>query len=129
VIKQIGCKEKLMRIVAISPDCEFPLKVNDSSYPFSLSYFIQCFLRIKAEASVEDLVVGKFDYLIQLAKCFNNFRDFSFIKRELINNKSFEYILNLPFTEEIEEKNLPYDLVNTSIDLFRTLNSKKEIYI
>ncbi|MEY4888410.1 MAG: hypothetical protein RL237_473 [Actinomycetota bacterium] len=65
VIKQIGCKDKLMRIVAITPDSEFPMKVNDSCYPFSLSYFIQCFLRIKAEAADENLLVGKADYLTQ----------------------------------------------------------------
>lgn len=113
-----------MKILALVPDCDFPLKLGNNRYPFSLSYFIQCFLRIKREINMNENLIGNLDSLIILANCFNNFKDFSFKSGKLIENKWYDFVLNLQFTEEITQNEIPIELVNLAIEFFTCLNGK-----
>ena len=113
-----------MKILALVPDCEFPLKIDKVTYPYSLSYFIQCFIRMKREINTNDNIIGNLDSLIVLACSFNNYKDFSFKSGKLIENKWYDFVLNLQFTEEISENEIPKELVNSAVDFFSCLNSK-----
>lgn len=114
-----------LQFVALIPDCrndfEFMKNKTLSHIPFSLPYFIQCYLRVKhrmdhptLNGDVKDLI-GIFGIFIQ------NFINLKLNEDSIIMYQKLDKAIKLPFTDEIEEDQLPADLVKCGRDFFASL--------
>ena len=104
------CKDKTSQFFLVFiPNIRNPMKFNDIKFPFSLDYFIQCYLRLKNRHGHEVLngedEDSKYVYLSFL-KLFQNF-DF---EKKTSTNKEFKdnvFLQRIDFTDE--EKDIKAD--------------------
>ena len=126
---QIKSSFKLdLQFVALIPDCinEFRFGDNFNSFiPFSLSYFIQCYLRVK-HRNDHPTLNGNTQNLINIFGIFiSNFINVSLKENNIIMLQKLNRAIKLPFTDEIEEEGLPEDLVDAARKFFEELIKNK----
>ena len=127
--KNINTSFKLdLQFVALIPDCinnfEFGGK-SKSFIPFSISYFIQCYLRVKHRYDHPTLN-GDTKNLINIFGIFiSNFINVSLKENNIIMFYKLNRAIKLPFTDEIEDEGLPKDLVQAGRDFFEELVRNK----
>lgn len=127
--KNINTGFKLdLQYVALIPDCinYFHFGDNLSSFiPFSMSYFVQCYLRVKHRFDHPTLN-GDVKNLINIFGIFiSNFINVSLTENNIIMFQKLNRAIKLPFTDEIEEEGLPKDLVKAGRDFFEELIKNK----
>ena len=117
-----------LQFVALIPDCinEFRFGNNNNSFiPFSLSYFIQCYLRVRHRDDHPTLN-GDTKNLINIFGIFiSNFINVSLKENNIIMLQKLNRAIKLPFTDEIEEEGLPEDLVDAARKFFEELIKNK----
>ena len=117
-----------LQFVALIPDCinYFRFGENLNSFvPFSLSYFIQCYLRVKHRDDHPTLN-GDTPNLINIFGIFiSNFINVSLKENNIIMLQKLNRAIKLPFTDEIEEESLPEDLVDAARKFFEELIKNK----
>ena len=117
-----------LQFVALIPDCinEFRFGENFNSFiPFSLSYFIQCYLRVK-HRNDHPTLNGDTKNLINIFGIFiSNFINVSLKESNIITFQKLNRAIKLPFTDEIEEEGLPKDLVDAARKFFEELIKNK----
>ena len=113
-----------LQYVALIPDCikYFEFGENSTSFiPFSISYFIQCYLRVKHRFDHPTLN-GDTKNLINIFGIFiSNFINVSLTENNIIMFQKLNRAIKLPFTDEIEEEALPKDLVDAGRKFFEEL--------
>ena len=117
-----------LQYVALIPDCikYFEFGENSTSFiPFSISYFIQCYLRVKHRFDHPTLN-GDTQNLINIFGIFiSNFINVSLTENNIIMFQKLNRAIKLPFTDEIEEEALPKDLVDAGRKFFEELIRNK----
>jgi hypothetical protein len=117
-----------LQFVALIPDCidDFRFGENLNSFiPFSLSYFIQCYLRVK-HRNDHPTLNGDTKNLINIFGIFiSNFINVSLKENNIIMLQKLNRAIKLPFTDEIEEEGLPEDLVDSARKFFEELIKNK----
>ena len=117
-----------LQYVALIPDCikYFEFGENSTSFiPFSISYFIQCYLRVKHRFDHPTLN-GDTKNLINIFGIFiSNFINVSLTENNIIMFQKLNRAIKLPFTDEIEEEALPKDLVDAGRKFFEELIRNK----
>ena len=127
--KNIDTSFKLdLQFVALIPDCikyfEFGEKSN-AFIPFSISYFIQCYLRVK-HRNDHPTLNGDTKNLINIFGIFiSNFINVSLTENSIIMFHKLNRAIKLPFTDEIEDEGLPQDLVEAGKKFFEELIKNK----
>ena len=119
-----------LQYVALIPDCikyfEFGEK-STSFIPFSISYFIQCYLRVKHRYDHPTLN-GDTKNLINIFGIFiSNFINVSLTEKNIMMFQKLNRAIKLPFTDEIEEEGLPKDLVDAGRKFFEELIGNKNV--
>ena len=114
-----------LQFIALIPDCicdfEFMKNERMSSIPFSLSYFIQCYLRVKHRDDHPTLN-GNVKNLMSIFGVFvQNFIDVKLNESSIMLHQKLDGAFKLPFTDEIEESMLPNDLVECAREFFASL--------
>jgi hypothetical protein len=127
--KNVNTSFKLdLQYVALIPDCinYFRFGENDNSYiPFSISYFIQCYLRVKHRFDHPTLN-GDTKNLINIFGIFiSNFINVSLTENNIIMYQKLHRAIKLPFTDEIEDESLPKELVEAGRKFFEELIGNK----
>jgi hypothetical protein len=90
-----------------------------------LSYFIQCYLRVKHRDDHPTLN-GDTPNLINIFGIFiSNFINVSLKENNIIMLQKLNRAIKLPFTDEIEEESLPEDLVDAARKFFEELIKNK----
>ena len=117
-----------LQFVALIPDCinEFRFGNNFNSFiPFSLSYLIQCYLRVR-HRNDHPTLNGNTPNLINIFGIFiSNFINVSLKENNIIMLQKLNRAIKLPFTDEIEEEGLPEDLVDAARKFFEELIRNK----
>ena len=117
-----------LQFVALIPDCinYFRFGPNFNSFiPFSLSYFIQCYLRVK-HRNDHPTLNGDTPNLINIFGIFiSHFINVSLNENNIIMLQKLNRAIKLPFTDEIEEESLPEDLVDAARKFFEELIKNK----
>jgi hypothetical protein len=112
-----------IKYVALLPDCG-SFKISDKKLlPFSLSYFIQCYVRIRNRFNHQTLNGDNKNLICILGLFMGNFINFSLNEQNLILHYKFDKIIKLPFTEELSDK-LPDDLVKAATIFFDSLSNQ-----
>ena len=119
-----------LQYVALIPDCIKYFEFGDNSksfIPFSISYFIQCYLRVKHRYDHPTLN-GDTKNLINIFGIFiSNFINVSLTEKNIMMFQKLNRAIKLPFTDEIEEEGLPKDLVDAGRQFFEELIGNKNI--
>ena len=105
------CTDKTSQFFLVFiPNIENPIKINDLNFPFSLDYFIQCYLRLKNRKGHEVLNGQDESSIYVYLSFFKLFLNFDFEKKinsnEEFNNNVILHKIN--FTDEdknIKDKN------------------------
>ena len=123
--KNVDTSFKLdLQYVALIPDCinNFTFGEKGNSFiPFSISYFIQCYLRVRHRDDHPTLN-GDTKNLINIFGIFiSNFINVSLTENNIITFQKLNRAIKLPFTDEIEEEALPKDLVEAGRQFFEEL--------
>ena len=117
-----------LQFVALIPDCikYFEFGENCNSFiPFSISYFIQCYLRVK-HRNDHPTLNGDTKNLINIFGIFiSNFINVSLKENNIIMFHKLNRAIKLPFTDEIEDEGLPQDLVEAGKNFFEELIKNK----
>ena len=116
-----------LQYVALIPDCinYFEFGEKKAFIPFSISYFIQCYLRVRHRDDHPTLN-GDTKNLITIFGIFiSNFINVSLTENNIIMFHKLNRAIKLPFTDEIEEEGLPKDLVQAGRDFFEELIRNK----
>ena len=129
--KNIDTSFKLdLQFVALIPDCinYFHFGENNSSFiPFSFSYFIQCYLRVRHRDDHPTLN-GDTKNLINIFGIFiSNFINVSLTENNIMMFQKLNRAIKLPFTDEIEDEGLPQDLVEAGRKFFEELIRNKNV--
>jgi hypothetical protein len=112
-----------IKYVALLPDCG-SFKISDKKViPFSLSYFIQCYVRIRNRFNHQTLNGDNKSLICILGLFMGNFINFSLNEQNLLLHYKFDKIIKLPFTEEFDDK-IPSDLVKAAREFFDTLSNQ-----
>ena len=112
-----------IKIVALVPDCKYFFKLNEyHTYPFSLSYFIQCYMRVKLRRNHETLN-GDQDIMNIMGMFFNSFINIQFDSNTLLGNYQFSNVIKLPFTDEIPESELTPQIIEASKKFFASFKT------
>ena len=117
-----------LQFVALIPDCinyfEFSSEVT-AFIPFSLSYFIQCYLRVK-HRNDHPTLNGDTKNLINIFGIFiQNFINVSLKENNIMMFQKLDKAIKLPFTDEIEDSMLPKDLVEAGKKFFSNIMRDK----
>ena len=104
------CTDKTSQFFLVFiPNIENPIKINDLNFPFSLDYFIQCYLRLKNRKGHEVLNGQDESSIYVYLSFFKLFLNFDFEKKinsnEEFNNNVILHKIN--FTDE--DKNIKVD--------------------
>ena len=117
-----------LQYVALIPDCinYFHFGENNTSFiPFSISYFIQCYLRVRHRDDHPTLN-GDTKNLINIFGIFiSNFINVSLTENNIITYYKLNRAIKLPFTDEIEDESLPEELVEAGRKFFGELVGNK----
>ena len=97
------CTDKTSQFFLVFiPSIENPIKINDLNFPFSLDYFIQCYLRLKNRKEHEVLKGQDESSIYVYLSFFKLFQNFDFEKKinsnEEFNNNVILHKIN--FTDE-----------------------------
>lgn len=116
-----------LKFVALLPECinsfEFTKNRAKATIPFSLSYFIQCYLRVK-HRNDHPTLNGDAKNLINIFGIFiANFIDLQLTESSIIMHQKLDKAIKLPFTDEVDESQLPEDLVDAARNFFSTLSN------
>ena len=113
-----------LKFIALTPECVNYFFFSDTSFiPFSLSYFIQCYLRVKHRNDHPTLNGDQKDLIVVFAVFIKNFINVSLKENDIIMFNKLDQIIKLPFTDEIDENNLPKELVNTAKKFFVSIQN------
>lgn len=130
-MKSIRGIEKVdVKFVALLPDCLTSNSISLSptkNISFSLAYFIQCYVRIKHRTNHPTLNGDKHDLICIIAMFINNFVNFSLTEQNLMLHYQFNKAIKLPFTDEIQEDQLPKDLLSAARDFLNNMPSGNNI--
>ena len=112
---KLFCKDKLKQyFVVFIPNISKPLEISNLWFPFSLNYFIQCYLRLKNRHGHEVLngedEQSKYVY-ISFLKLFQNFDFYKNISLEP-NFLSNVFIQTINFTDESKNMEIDNDTHN-----------------
>ena len=95
-----------------------------------MGYFLQCFLNLNQKNTLSDALVGKSDYLLELAIKFNNFKGFSFNEHEQSDEKWFDDVAFISFFEkEVREEEFPKEMVEDLNEFFEILSRKNYLIV
>lgn len=112
-------KKTSYEIYVFHPNIRTPLQSKYYTYPFSLSYFIQCYYRIKHRKGHETLDFEKNPFahhiLIGFLTLYNNY------KFEINNNKIFFYPLSLSDEKDIQFSD---EVIRSFNNMMKTVNGK-----
>ena len=115
-----------LQFVALIPDCINYFKFGTNAYiPFSISYFIQCYLRVKHRRDHPTLNGNTSNLIVIFGIFISNFINVSLTENNIIMFHKLNRAIKLPFTDEIEEEGLPQDLVQAGRDFFEDLIKNK----
>ena len=117
-----------LQFVALIPDClnYFEFSTEITAYlPFSLSYFIQCYLRVK-HRNDHPTLNGDTKNLINIFGIFiQNFINVSLKENNIMMFQKLDKAIKLPFTDEIENSMLPEELVRAAKGFFYNVMNDK----
>ena len=125
--KNVDTSFKLdLQFVALIPDCIKYFEFGKNAYiPFSISYFVQCYLRVKHRFDHPTLNGDTKDLIVIFGIFISNFINVSLTENNIIMFHKLNRAIKLPFTDEIEEEGLPKDLVEAGKDFFNELITNK----
>ena len=127
VISDFTKIDKQVSFIGIIPECinNFLLGPN-LSIPFSLSYLIQCYIRVRNRTNHPLMNQNRKDLLLFLMGSFiKNFVGVSLDSSKLMNLYSIEQTFKLPFTDEIDDSQFPEDILVPSMFFIGTLVDSK----
>lgn len=112
-----------VKFVSLLPDCCESINVSDNiTVPFSLSYFIQCYVRIRHRKNHQTLNGDHENLICILGMFINNFMNFTLNEKNLILHYHFDKAIKLPFTKEFSEDKINSDLIASAKEYFRNLS-------
>ena len=118
---------KQVVFIGLIPECinNFIIK-SDLFLPFSLSYLIQCYIRVRNRTNHPLMNQNRKDLLLFLMGSFlKNFIGVSLDSDKLMNLYSIEQVYKLQFTDEIDDNQLPEEILITSAFFIGTLVDSK----
>lgn len=114
-------KDLNVKYVALLPDCQ-PFVISErKSVPFSLSYFIQCYVRIKHRRDHPTLNGNNPNLISILVMFMNNFTNFDVGEQNLMMHYKFNKVIKLPFVDDFYEGLIPDELVECAKEFFDSL--------
>ena len=119
--------DKNVTFVGLIPECinNFILGPN-LSIPFSLSYLIQCYIRVRNRTNHPLMNQNRKDLLLFLMGSFiKNFIGVSLDNSKLMNLYSIDETFKLQFTDEIDDTQFPEDILIPSMFFIGTLVDSK----
>ena len=118
---------KQVVFIGLIPECinNFIIK-SDLFLPFSLSYLIQCYIRVRNRTNHPLMNQNRKDLLLFLMGSFlKNFIGVSLDSDKLMNLYSIEQTYKLPFTDEIDDGQFPEEILVPSAFFIGTLVDSK----
>ena len=119
--------DKQISFVGLLPDCinNFIL-ANHIPLPFSLSYLIQCYIRVRNRTNHPLMNQNRKDLLLFLMRSFiKNFVGISLESSKLMTLYSINQTFKLPFTDELDDNQFPEDILVSSNFFIGTLVDSK----
>ena len=119
--------DKQVSFVALIPECinNFILG-NGHGLPFSLSYLIQCYIRVRNRTNHPLMNQNRKDLLLFLMGSFiKNFIGVSLDSTKLMDLYSIDQTFKLPFTDELDDGQFPEDILVPSGFFIGTLVDSK----
>ena len=119
--------DKQVSFVALIPECinNFILG-NGHALPFSLSYLIQCYIRVRNRTNHPLMNQNRKDLLLFLMGSFiKNFIGVSLDSSKLMDLYSIDQTFKLPFTDELDDSQFPEDILVPSGFFIGTLIDSK----
>ena len=107
---KLFCTDKNSQFfLAFIPNIKKPIKINDIKFPFSLDYFIQCYLRLKNRKGHEVLNGQDESSILVYLSFFKLFQNFDFEKKISSNEEFSNNVIlhEMNFTDE--EKDIKID--------------------
>ena len=118
---------KQVVFVGLIPECINNFIINSDLFlPFSLSYLIQCYIRVRNRTNHPLMNQNRKDLLLFLMGSFlKNFIGVSLDSDKLMNLYSIEQTYKLQFTDEIDDSQFPEDILVPSGFFIGTLVDSK----
>ena len=119
--------DKQVSFVALIPECinNFIFGTN-LSLPFSLSYLIQCYIRVRNRKNHPLMNQNRKDLLLFLMGSFiKNFIGFSLDSSKLMDLYSIDQTFKIQFTDELDDSQFPEDIMVPSMFFIGTLVDSK----
>ena len=119
--------DKHVSFVGLIPECINNFILGPNLYiPFSLSYLIQCYIRVRNRTNHPLMNQNRKDLLLFLMGSFiKNFIGVSLDSSKLMNLYSIDQTYKLPFTDEIDDSQFPEDILVPSKFFIGTLVDSK----
>ena len=116
-----------MVFIGLIPECINNFIIGPSLFlPFSLSYLIQCYIRVRNRTNHPLMNQNRKDLLLFLMGSFlKNFIGVSLDSDKLMNLYSIDQTYKLPFTDEIDDSQFPEDILVPSGFFIGTLVDSK----
>ena len=127
IISSFTNLNKQVIFTGLIPDCinNFTIK-SDLFLPFSLSYLIQCYIRVRNRTNHPLMNQNRKDLLLFLMGSFlKNFIGVSLDSDKLMNLYSIDQTYKLQFTDEIDDNQFPEDILVPSAFFIGTLVDSK----
>ena len=121
-----NCNKQVL-FVGLIPDCINNFKLGENGgLPFSLSYLIQCYVRVRNRKNHPLMNQNRKDLLLFLMGSFiKNFIGVSLDNNKLMTLYSIDKTFKLQFTDEIEDNQFPEDILVPSSYFIGTLVDSK----
>ena len=118
---------KQVVFIGLIPECINNFIIGPSLFlPFSLSYLIQCYIRVRNRTNHPLMNQNRKDLLLFLMGSFlKNFIGVSLDSDKLMNLYSIDQTYKLPFTDEIDDSQFPEDILVPSGFFIGTLVDSK----
>ena len=118
---------KQVIFIGLIPECINNYIISSDLFlPFSLSYLIQCYIRVRNRIDHPLMNQNRKDLLLFLIGSFlKNFINVTLDSDKLMNLYSIEQTYKLPFTDEIDDGHLPEDILMPSGHFIGTLCDSK----
>ena len=127
IISSFTNLKKQVIFTGLIPECinNFTIK-SDLFLPFSLSYLIQCYIRVRNRTNHPLMNQNRKDLLLFLMGSFlKNFIGVSLDSDKLMNLYSIDQTYKLQFTDEIDDNQFPEDILVPSAFFIGTLVDSK----
>ena len=127
IISDFTNTEKHVSFVGLIPECINNFFVDSHLFiPFSLTYLIQCYIRVRNRTNHPLMNQNRKDLLLFLMGSFiKNFIGVSLDSSKLMSLYSIEETFKLPFTDEIDDSQFPEDILIPSTFFIGTLVDSK----